>query len=158
MFSEDANPGAGVISQAHSTHPPQKQAQSPSVSLEMLRRPLKLPLVVQKKGLTRSQLLFSVGTSIDARALKITGDDEFYLFMDMRAEFQWTSFGMTAMKWASATQIYNTRLEALGKEKHFQVIPKSPRALADKLNEIEPKIIERIRQKNYTCTFTLHLY
>lgn len=137
---------------AHPT-PSQQRPQRASMSLESLRRPLKLPLAVQEKGLTRSQLLFSIATSIDARALKISGDDEFYLFMDMRAEHQWASFGMTAVKWASATQAYNIRLETLGKEKRFQVIKKSPRALVDKLNEVEPKIIERIRRKNYTCTF-----
>lgn len=142
-----------TISKAHNSldaHP--LNLPQPSMSLENLRRPLKLPAALQAKGLTRSEILFSAKTSIDARALKIVGDDEFYLFMDMRAECQWTSFGMTAVKWASATQLYNTRLEALAKEKHFEAIKKSPRALADKLNEIEPKIMERIRRKEYTCT------
>lgn len=48
-------------------------------------------------GLTRSQLLFSIGTAMDIRSLAVHGDTEFYLFMDMRAEFQWTSFAMTSI-------------------------------------------------------------
>lgn len=121
-------------------------------SLEMLRRPLPLPLSLRDKGLTRSQLLFSVGTSIDPRALRINGDDEFFLFMDMRAELQWTSFGMTASKWASATKIYNNRLEDLTKKKNAEFIRKNPRALADKLSEIEPRITDRIHKEDYYCT------
>ncbi|KAF8969038.1 hypothetical protein BDZ97DRAFT_1902759 [Flammula alnicola] len=104
------------------------------------------------KWLTRSQLLFSIGTSIDPRVLQITDDNEFYLFMDMRAEFQWTSFGMTVSKWASAAKIYNEQLEALGKTKNIEILKKNPRALTDKLSEIEPKISERILKQNYLCT------
>lgn len=150
-------PASQAAETSSKTHETQPQSQlRPSTPLQNLRRPLKLPLALQAKGLTRSEILFSVKTSIDARALKILGDDEFYLFMDMRAECQWTSFGMTAIKWASATQLYNTRLEALAREKHFNAIKKSPRALADKLNEIKPKIMERIRRKDYTCALLFH--
>lgn len=122
-------------------------------SLEDLRRPLKLPNTLRAQGLTRSQLLFSVGTAIHPRALEIKGDDEFYLFMDLRAQQRWTSFGMTAQKWASATSIYNTQLEVCSKKKGFQFIKKNPRALSEKLNEIEPKIIERVSRNNYICTY-----
>ncbi|KAF8186240.1 hypothetical protein BJ912DRAFT_927161 [Pholiota molesta] len=108
-----------------------------------------LPPSLKEKGLTRSQLIFSLGTSIDPRALRITEDDEFYLFMDMRAEFQWTTFGMTTSKWASATSDYNKRLEELGRKKKINVIKKNPRALMDKLNEIEPKISERLQSRDY---------
>lgn len=137
--------------QAHAAAQP-----SPSkISLEMLRRPLPLPSSLRDKGLTRSQLLFSVGTTIDPRALRNTADDEFYLFMDMRAEFKWTSFGMTASKWATATKTYNDRLEDLMKKKNAEFIRKNPRALADKLSEIEPKITDRILKGNYKCTSLL---
>ncbi|KAF8178001.1 hypothetical protein BJ912DRAFT_1146430 [Pholiota molesta] len=121
----------------------------PSFSLDMLRRPLQLPAELKDQGLTRSQLLFSIGTTVDPRALRILGDDEFYLFMDMRAELQWISFSMTSSKWAIATKAYNERLAKLGKEKHFNVIKKNPRALMDKLNEIEPMISERLGDKDF---------
>ncbi|KAF8173269.1 hypothetical protein BJ912DRAFT_1065323 [Pholiota molesta] len=129
-----------AVSQAPSTS---------SLALDRLRRPLTLPPALRDEGLTPSQLLFSLGTSIDPRALHITEDNEFYLFMDMRAEFQWTTFGMTVSKWASATSVYNERLEELGRKKMLKIIKKNPRALMDKLNEIEPKIRERLSTRNY---------
>lgn len=135
----------------------------PSRILDDLRRPLRIPEPLQARGLTRSQLIFSIGTSIDPRALKINGDDEFYLFMEQRAQNRWTSFGMTTPKWAAATNIYNAQLEELSKKKHFVFIKKNPRALMEKLAEIEPKILDRVSRNNYTCTLhlfaiTFHLY
>ena len=47
-------------------------------------------------GLARSQRLFSLATNIDACALVIQESGEFYLFMDMRAEFKWVSHEMTS--------------------------------------------------------------
>lgn len=131
--------------------------------LEDLRRPLRVPESLQARGLTRSQLIFSVGTSIDPRALKITGDDEFFLFMDHRAWYGWTSFGMTTQKWAASAKVYNTELEELSKKKHTTFIKKNPRALMEKLGEIEPKILDRVSRNNYACTlhvlsFSIYLY
>jgi hypothetical protein len=139
--------------QNSSTQAAAQASASPSkISLEMLRRPLLLPEPLREKGLTRSQLLFSAGTTIDPRALRITEDDEFYLFMDMRAELQWTTFGMTASKWASATKTYNERLERIAKKKNIEFIRKNPRALADKLSEVEPMIAERNFKQDFTGT------
>jgi hypothetical protein len=136
---------------ASSSSLPTATAKNPhgtQLTLDALRRPLPLPLSLRNKGLTRSQLIFSIGTAIDPRALQITGDEEFYLFMDMRAEYQWTSFGMTASKWAPAAKLYNSRLEAIGKKKNIAIIKKHPRALMEKLAEIEPRIIERILRQD----------
>ena len=102
-------------------------------------------------GLTRSELLFSVGTAVDVRSLAIQGDLEFYLFMDMRAEFQWTSFTMTSQKWVSATVAYNKTLKERGNLQGVPVVKKNPRALMDKLSEVEPKISKRLITKNFTC-------
>lgn len=124
--------------------------------LEDLRRPLRIPESLQARGLTRSQLIFSAGTSIDPRALKIAGDDEFFLFMDHRARYGWTSFGMTTQKWATSAKIYNSELEDLSKKKHTTFIKKNPRALMEKLGEIEPKILDRVLRNNYACT--LHIF
>ncbi|KAF8191327.1 hypothetical protein BJ912DRAFT_849553, partial [Pholiota molesta] len=123
----------------------------PKPSLDMLRRPLRIPSTLHDKDLTRSQIIFSIGTSVDPRALRISGDDEFYLFMDMRAELQWISFAMTTPKWAIATKAYNNRLEKLGKEKDLIIVQKNPRALMDKLSEIEPVISDRHTRKDYIC-------
>ncbi|KAF9525245.1 hypothetical protein CPB83DRAFT_870915 [Crepidotus variabilis] len=100
-------------------------------------------------SLTRSQLLFSVGTQVDVRSLSINSNLEFYLFMEMRDEFRWTSFGMTSHKWVSAVKIYNQRLVQRGKDEGVAVMAKSPRALMDKLSEIETRIFERVSTNNF---------
>ena len=109
------------------------------------------PLPTPPAGLTRSQLLFSIGTAMDVRSLAVQGDTEFYLFMEMRAEFQWTSFMMTSQKWVSATHIYNERLEQQTRVRGVLFIKKNPRALMEKLGEIEPKISKRLLTKNFKC-------
>jgi hypothetical protein len=120
----------------------------PSLELSSLTRPLPPPTTA---GLTRSQLLFSIGTDMDVRSLAVQGDVEFYLFMEMRAEFQWTSFTMTSQKWVSATHIYNERLEQQTRVRGILFIRKNPRALMEKLGEIEPKISKRLLTKNFKC-------
>ncbi|KAF8176924.1 hypothetical protein BJ912DRAFT_930520 [Pholiota molesta] len=139
-----------IQSQKPSNTPPvQPAAQASSskttLSLEMLQRPLPKPT----KFLTRSQVLFSIGTSVDPQELRIAEGDEFFLFMDMRAEFQWISYAMTGSKWAAATNVYNKRLDDLGKKKNLRFIKKNPRALVDKLNEVEAQINNRIIKENY---------
>ena len=56
---------------------------------------LKLP---DPQGLTRSEWLFSIATQSDIQALTIKENEEFYLFMDMRAENGWASFNLTSQK------------------------------------------------------------
>ncbi|RDB21084.1 hypothetical protein Hypma_011838 [Hypsizygus marmoreus] len=99
--------------------------------------------------LTRSELLFSISTQTDIHSLSVRTDDEFFLFMDMRAEGKWTSFGMTSRQWVHAADAYNARLEELSKAKKIPFIKKNPRALVDKLGEVEPKIIKRIATGNF---------
>lgn len=120
-----------------------------------LMQPLPLPPTA---GLTRSQVLFSIGTAMDVRSLAVQGDIEFYLFMEMRAEFQWTSFAMTSQKWVSATHIYNERLEQQTRARGVLFIKKNPRALMEKLGEIEPKISKRLLTKNFKCSSFSFLY
>ena len=116
--------------------------------LSSLTQPLPPPPTA---GLTRSQFLFSIGTAMDVRSLAVQGDLEFFLFMEMRAEFQWTSFTMTSQKWVSATHTYNERLEEKARVRGVQFIKKNPRALMEKLGEIEPKISKRLLTKNFKC-------
>jgi len=75
-------------------------------------------------GLTRSQSLFSVYVGLDARALEINGSDEFFLFMDLHAERRWVSYNMNSRKWLSATNEFNSRLDALNAAKNAEYIPK----------------------------------
>jgi len=119
-----------------------------AAGLSSLTQPLLPPPTA---GLTRSQLLFSIGTAMDVQSLAVQGDIEFFLFMDMRAEFQWTSFTMTSQKWVSATHTYNERLEQKARVRGVLFIRKNPRALMEKLGEIEPKISKRLLTKIFKC-------
>ncbi|KAL6307929.1 hypothetical protein BKA93DRAFT_726473, partial [Sparassis latifolia] len=94
-------------------------------------------------GLTASQRLFSVSTGVPIQSLSINSNDEFHLFMKLRAEKKWVSFSMTPRKWVLAASEYNRGQLQL-------MVRKTPRALMEKLGEIEPKIITRIVSENYT--------
>jgi hypothetical protein len=106
-----------------------------------------LPVDPEFERLTKSQRLFSLATGTDVRSLEISGDTEFFLFMEMRAEHQWASFRMTPHKWVTETNEYNARL----RKQDAKAIQKNPRALMDKLIVIEVKIMERIVTNNFNC-------
>ena len=111
-----------------------------------------LPLPADKSSLTRSQLIFSLATQTDPCTLKIQRGDEFFLFMDLRKEHQWASFKMTSHKWVLATKAYNLRLQSSCSSKGHSYVAKNPRALMDKLGEVEQMIAQRIATSNYLCT------
>jgi hypothetical protein len=117
-----------------------------------------LPVPLNLQGLTKSQRLFSVATQIDVRSLTVSGDVEFYLFMDMRAERGWASFKMTPYKWVAETVSYNARLEELNKKADKPFIPKNPRALVDKLAAIKIKITDRLATQNFKCEVHLQIW
>ncbi|KAI6030972.1 hypothetical protein EDC04DRAFT_2548900, partial [Pisolithus marmoratus] len=97
-------------------------------------------------GETRSQQLFSIATGIPPESLVISGEDQFYLFMEMQAEFRWLSYQMTSRKWVDATNEYNRRLILkLGPS----VMKKNPQALLQLLSRIECWLIERIIKDDY---------
>ena len=106
--------------------------------------------------LTRSQLIFSLATQTDPRTLTIQRGDEFFLFMDLRAEHQWASYKMTSHKWILATKAYNLRLQSSCSLNGHSYIAKNPRALMDKLSEIEQIIAHRITTGNYMCTHSIY--
>jgi len=119
-------------------------------SLAALSVPLQLP---DAQKLTRSERLFSMATQIDVRALSIKDSEEFFLFMEMRAEKAWVSFNMTSQRWVHATHQYNQRLQAMNIKKNCDTIKKNPRALLDLLGDVEMKISNRIAKNNYVCKY-----
>ena len=124
------------------------QAPNISSSLDDLNSPLPLSSL----SLTRSQLIFSAATSINARSLSVERGDEFYLFMDMRETHQWSSFTMNSQKWVAATKLFNEALAQNRKSRGLlPVIKKNPRALMEKLGEIEANVMKRLVTKNFTC-------
>ncbi|KAF9540596.1 hypothetical protein CPC08DRAFT_650852, partial [Agrocybe pediades] len=109
-----------------------------------------LPLPPQSSKLTRSQLIYSASTSIDPRSLSIEQGYEFFLFMDLRLSQQWSSFTMTSQKWANATKLYNeARLEHSRAKGLSPPISKNPRALMEKLSNVEGIIIQRLAKKDF---------
>jgi len=101
--------------------------------------------------MTHSQHFFTIATRIDARAMQISGDTEFHLFMDMREEFAWISFKMAPKQWALATETYNTRLEAKNHANGLETVRKHPQALLRKLGEIEVVVMNRIAKNDFKC-------
>lgn len=88
--------------------------------------------------------------------MSISSGDEFFLFMNLRAEYKWASYDMTPPKWVEAAIIYNTDLEkhnrSLG---HFRwTSHKTPRALRDKLSEVEAMVLRRLAAGDYKCTLS----
>lgn len=103
------------------------------------------------RGLTPSQALFSSGTKVDVRSIQIKTDPEYFLFVQMRKEFQWLSYKMTPRRYTAETREYNTRLEALARKDRFEYIAKRPQALVSKLVEFEVKVLDRLFTSNYKC-------
>ena len=110
-------------------------------------------------GQMRSQRLFSVATGIDPRSLRISNDPsevtEFFLFMQLREERQWASFRMTPFNWLCATSLFNTKLEEAYLAKGYTATPvlKAPRALMEKLGDIEQRILVRLTTQDFMCKF-----
>ncbi|KAJ8596095.1 hypothetical protein M405DRAFT_782130 [Rhizopogon salebrosus TDB-379] len=100
-------------------------------------------------GMTRSQHFFTIATRIDARAMQISGDIEFHLFMEMREEFAWISFKMAPKQWALATETYNTRLEAKNHANGLETVRKHPQALLRKLGQIEVVVMNRVAKNDF---------
>ncbi|KAJ7127473.1 hypothetical protein C8R46DRAFT_1237214 [Mycena filopes] len=92
--------------------------------------------------LTRSEILFARTTGVNPKSLEIGRGKEFFLFVDMRCELGWKSSDMTSKKWLDATALYNERLGDAG-------VPKRPRALSDKLGELERMVLTRIATKSF---------
>lgn len=130
-----------------------------STDYDHLTSPLLPPPIT---GLTRSEQLFAAGTGVNPRSLKIEQGQQFFLFMTMREEHQWTSQNMTSTKYVNATTDFNIRLEALcaTASSLTKALPvkKNPRALMEKLAEIEPIIATRIQKRNYLCVYYRVLY
>ncbi len=107
-------------------------------------------------GLTRSQRIFSIASGgVDPPSLSLTSIDfkEFKLFLQMRAQGRWTTYTMTPYDWVCAASVYNKELEKLNQAtKEAEPRPsKTPRALMEKLFELEPKLIGRIIAEDYEC-------
>ncbi|THG92922.1 hypothetical protein EW026_g8156 [Hermanssonia centrifuga] len=101
-------------------------------------------------GLTRSERLFAIHTGINPLSLKISSDSEFYTFMDLRFEEEWASYKMMSRKYVEATDLYNIRLTHANEAKGItSTIHKRPRAIAEKLAEIEAMCSQRLISGNY---------
>ncbi|KAI0323780.1 hypothetical protein GY45DRAFT_1264040, partial [Cubamyces sp. BRFM 1775] len=105
-------------------------------------------------GLTRSQRVISIATGIDPRSLTFTRgeSDAFFLFMRLRKEHRWASFSMTPFDWVCAASRYNLEVDRLKRERGLALTYKTPRALMEKLGEIEPRILARLMSGDFPKT------
>ncbi|EKM49144.1 uncharacterized protein PHACADRAFT_107413 [Phanerochaete carnosa HHB-10118-sp] len=160
-----ATSGAATQPLATSRHPASaastvtvtaRQAVQGHLSASKLSDPLPLPADLNSQGLTRSQRIFAISSGMDPRSLHIDSDEEFYLFMDLRAEQQWRSFAMNSHKYVEATHLFNATLATRAREKGFPYVAKNPRAILDKLGEMETAVLKRIKHQSFTCTYAYH--
>ena len=109
--------------------------------------PLCLP-IAQVTGPTKSARIMSAATGFPTQSMTFPDDDdEFYLFMDLRAQLGWASSKLTCALWVEATSIYNAALE----KKKPGAFRKTPRALVEKLAQVEKQVIHRKKNNNYIC-------
>ena len=83
---------------------------TPAEDIGSLSAPLALPAPLASQGLKRSAAFLERFTGINPLSLRIIEKHQFFLFMDMRAEFQWASFKMTNATWHQAAEVFNQRL------------------------------------------------
>lgn len=101
--------------------------------------------------LTPSERFFSLATRIDVRSIEISGDLEWRLFVDLRAEHQWMSHRMPPKRLMEATALYNTKLEQKASEGCQRFVRKHPRAIVSKLAWIEGQVLQRLTTGNFVC-------
>jgi hypothetical protein len=145
-----ANGSVTGSSQSRDTPPSEVFVRRATASALSLAQSLPLP-ASNPNRLTQSQLLFQQAAGVDPRALRISSgeDGAFFLFMEMRLECQWVSYDMAPAKWIKATEEFNRRLAKLGKGKRLSPGQKHPRALMEKLAEIEGKVADRLYRNNF---------
>lgn len=145
-----AAPGIARFLEEHGESP--QHALTLTKTLQELTKKLLLPpaLAARKPRLTPSQVLFDRFTSLNPLSLKIEGDLEFFVFMELRALYKWASFNMNAFKWVRATELYN-RILAMEVDAipGMVFIKKHPRALMAKLEAVEKHILYRLAIKDF---------
>ena len=117
-----------------------------------------VPLGSPFHGLSRSARFLKQCTGVNINALQISSDDEFWLFANMRLELQWVTSTMTPRRWVDATEEYNRRLQAKHEGPPETFVPKSARALHEKLKVLEAEIVRRISANDFICTFYFALH
>ncbi|PIL34267.1 hypothetical protein GSI_03978 [Ganoderma sinense ZZ0214-1] len=112
---------------------------------------LKLP-PVYITGKTRSQRIFSIKTGVDPLSTKIETDDEHDLFMKLREKCQWVSHDMNPRKYVEAASVYNIELEKQNRLNAYisYAVRKTPRAIMDKLANVEDQVIKRLISNDFT--------
>lgn len=109
--------------------------------------PFALPVGPNLAHLTPTERIFKLGTNVESRGLTIKTDEEFYLFMEMRAKRQWASSRMTSLNWVTETADYNKELKAVARTRNSNQPPpvdKHSSALINKLSAVEIAISKRL--------------
>lgn len=129
---------------------------SPTQMVQRLLQHLPPPIDLDAH-LTPSERIFSLKTHFNIRSLYIGGGEgtshEFYLFMAMRQQYGWQTWRMSAAEFAQATEQYNERLTHENSRRGIRTtVPKHPRALVNKLAEVEAMCLNRIKMQDFKCT------
>ncbi|TFK92385.1 hypothetical protein K466DRAFT_480676, partial [Polyporus arcularius HHB13444] len=107
--------------------------------------------IVKITGLTRSQQFLSYATGLDPRSITFSRSekDAFFLFMDLRKKLQWATYNMPPREWVVAASVFNHEAEKKNAAEGKALLRKTPRALLEKLHEVESAIIQRVSKGDY---------
>ncbi|TFY79755.1 hypothetical protein EWM64_g4258 [Hericium alpestre] len=109
-----------------------------------------LPIPSSPAGLSRTEHMWSFLTRMSAHSMTIARSGlEFLVFMEARAEQQWSMATMSPRRWVTATSSTMRNSTRDTASKICAPVLKHPRALVDKLDEVEDKIISRILKDDY---------
>lgn len=131
---------ASFFSSQQKPAPPPNPPTPPTIPNHLLPNIGELP-----PNLTPTQLVFKLHTGKDPRSQVIEKGDEWFLFMDLRAQYKWRSFDIN---WKEATKILN---DALFNKHPFQFVRKEPLALHQALFAVEKTIDVKISSNNFSC-------
>lgn len=97
-----------------------------------------------------SQKLYTRFTGIPLSVFKIERGEEFFLFMDLRAERKWVAHKLNSRAWIRATQEYNEALEKKNIVAGLLTIKKTPHAMIEQLGYAENVVMNRLVSQNFT--------
>lgn len=125
---------------------PLKRTRSSREDVQAVQNAL-LAVSTSPTHLPPSKMFFLHSTGVHSGSFKISGDKEYYLFMNLRRDEGWRSDRLSDAQLYAATSLYNARqLKDIGGDAIF----KRPVAIKQKLEAIEKLLIQKFKTDQWT--------